>query len=128
MMKARIPQEQEIAKGESDSNKVLTASSGSETPSQTMPDLRPSTLAQRKLVSSINNSQRVRKATQLQANINAANHQKTGVLQRKTSEKVTGLPAKLKSGIEQLSGYGMGDVRVHHNSEKPAQLQAHAYA
>ena len=40
----------------------------------------------------------------------------------------TGLPDNLKSGIEHLSGYSMDDVKVHYNSTKPAQLQAHAYA
>lgn len=40
----------------------------------------------------------------------------------------TGLPNKLKAGIENLSGYDMDDVKVHYNSNKPAQLQAHAYA
>jgi hypothetical protein len=40
----------------------------------------------------------------------------------------TGLPDNLKSGIENLSGYVMDDVKVHYNSDKPAQLQAHAYA
>ncbi|MEE9361197.1 MAG: DUF4157 domain-containing protein [Cellulophaga sp.] len=40
----------------------------------------------------------------------------------------TGLPDQLKSGIENLSGYAMDDVKVHYNSPKPAQLQAHAYA
>lgn len=40
----------------------------------------------------------------------------------------TGLPENLKSGIEQLSGFSMDDVKVHYNSSKPAQLQAHAYA
>jgi len=39
-----------------------------------------------------------------------------------------GLPDNLKSGIENLSGYSMDEVKVHHNSPKPAQLQAHAYA
>jgi hypothetical protein len=39
-----------------------------------------------------------------------------------------GLPTGLRSGIESLSGIGMGDVRVHYNSGKPAQLNAHAYA
>lgn len=43
-------------------------------------------------------------------------------------ENKTGLPENLKSGIENLSGYTMDDVKVHYNSEKPAQLQAHAYA
>lgn len=39
----------------------------------------------------------------------------------------TGLPDDLKSGIENLSGYSMDNVRVHYNSDKPAQLQALAY-
>jgi hypothetical protein len=40
----------------------------------------------------------------------------------------TGMPDNLKSGIENLSGYAMDDVKVHYNSDKPAQLNAHAYA
>ncbi|WP_197714670.1 eCIS core domain-containing protein [Nitrosomonas supralitoralis] len=40
----------------------------------------------------------------------------------------TGLPDNLKTGIENLSGYSMNDVKVHRNSDKPAQLQAQAYA
>ncbi len=40
----------------------------------------------------------------------------------------TGLPNQLKSGIESLSGMSMDHVKVHYNSDKPAQLQAHAYA
>ncbi|AJQ93240.1 DUF4157 domain-containing protein [Gynuella sunshinyii] len=40
----------------------------------------------------------------------------------------TGLPNRLKAGIEQLSGYSMDDVRVHYNSVQPAQYQAHAFA
>lgn len=40
----------------------------------------------------------------------------------------TGLPDTLKSGVEHLSGYAMDDVQVHYNSDKPAQLNAHAYA
>ena len=39
-----------------------------------------------------------------------------------------GLPDQLRSGIESMSGMSMGDVRVHYNSQKPAQLQARAYA
>jgi hypothetical protein len=48
------------------------------------------------------------------------------VLQRKNNN--TGLPDNLKSGIENLSGHSMDDVKVHYNSDKPAQLNAHAYA
>ncbi|HEX7987867.1 MAG TPA: DUF4157 domain-containing protein [Duganella sp.] len=40
----------------------------------------------------------------------------------------TGLPDDLKAGIENLSGMGMGHVKVHYNSSQPAQLQARAYA
>lgn len=39
-----------------------------------------------------------------------------------------GLPAQLKAGIEAMSGMSMDQVKVHYNSDKPAQLQAHAYA
>ncbi|HET6991337.1 MAG TPA: DUF4157 domain-containing protein, partial [Bacteroidia bacterium] len=43
-------------------------------------------------------------------------------------ENNTGLPDNLKSGIENLSGISMNDVKVHYNSSQPAQLNAHAYA
>jgi hypothetical protein len=39
-----------------------------------------------------------------------------------------GLPQGLRSGIEAISGVDMSGVRVHRNSDKPAQLNAHAYA
>ncbi|WP_196161551.1 DUF4157 domain-containing protein [Reinekea sp. G2M2-21] len=39
-----------------------------------------------------------------------------------------GLPESLKTGIESLSGLSMDGVDVHRNSDKPAQLNAHAYA
>ncbi len=51
---------------------------------------------------------------------------KFSTIQRK--ENRTGLPDNLKSGVETLSGHSMDDVKVHYNSSKPAQLQAHAYA
>jgi hypothetical protein len=38
------------------------------------------------------------------------------------------LPDNLKNGIEALSGHSMDDVRIHFNSDKPAQLAASAYA
>ncbi|MGB0932039.1 MAG: eCIS core domain-containing protein, partial [Chitinophagales bacterium] len=49
-------------------------------------------------------------------------------IQQKADTNNTGLPDNLKSGIENLSGYSMDDVKVHYNSDKPAQLQAHAFA
>lgn len=51
--------------------------------------------------------------------------------QREAAEKKsnnTGLPDNLKSGIENLSGLSMDNVKVHYNSSQPAQLNAHAYA
>jgi hypothetical protein len=38
-----------------------------------------------------------------------------------------GLPANLKRGVESLSGVAMDGVKVHYNSDKPAQLNALAY-
>ena len=51
-------------------------------------------------------------------------------LQESTADKPnnTGLPDNLKAGIETLSGISMDSVKVHYNSEKPAQLNALAYA
>jgi hypothetical protein len=51
--------------------------------------------------------------------------QRGPVVQRKNN---TGLSDQLKSGVESLSGQSMDDVKVHYNSDKPAQLNAHAYA
>ncbi|MEM7112359.1 MAG: DUF4157 domain-containing protein [Chloroflexota bacterium] len=45
------------------------------------------------------------------------------VVQRKRP----GLPDRLRSGLEALSGLPMDDVNVHYNSPKPAQVQALAY-
>ena len=43
-------------------------------------------------------------------------------------ENNTGMPDNLKSGIEHLSGFSMDDVKVHYNSNQPAQLNALAFA
>ena len=40
----------------------------------------------------------------------------------------TGLPDNLKAGIEALSGMSLDHVKVHYNSDQPAQLNALAYA
>lgn len=45
-----------------------------------------------------------------------------------TKENNTGLPDNLKTGVEDISGFAMDDVKVHYNSDKPAQFQAFAYA
>lgn len=51
----------------------------------------------------------------------------TSTSETKSSSK-SNLPQQLKAGIESLSSYSMDDVKVHYNSSKPAQLQAHAFA
>jgi hypothetical protein len=51
--------------------------------------------------------------------------QRMGTTQLKKNE--TGMPDQLKTGIEDLSGFNMDDVRVHYNSDKPATVQALAY-
>ena len=40
----------------------------------------------------------------------------------------TGLPDRLKSGAEKLSGLSLDNVKVHYNSSQPASLQARAFA
>jgi len=63
---------------------------------------------------------------QLKALANRYSQQKHHAFQLKKNN--SGLPDSLKSGVENLSGLSMDDVKVHYNSDKPAQLNAHAYA
>ncbi len=53
----------------------------------------------------------------------------TGTLQAKEEAppNKTGMPDRLKSGIENISGMDLSGVRVHYNSSKPEQLNALAY-
>ncbi|MGE5371059.1 MAG: DUF4157 domain-containing protein [Solirubrobacterales bacterium] len=53
--------------------------------------------------------------------------QSTQPTNRNQPQNRTGLPDRLKQGIESLSGFTMDDVKVHYNSEKPAQMEADAY-
>ncbi len=107
-------------------------------------DFGPGVMAFKSLQAAADDSPRSNSITQLQAKADdAANNDSNGILQlqamadaRATTltepiqrqENKTGLPDNLKSGMENLSGYSMDDVKVHRNSDKPAQLQAHAYA
>lgn len=72
-----------------------------------------------------NNSPQAQQTAQLQAMTDNHSMRQQHPIQNK--ENNTGLPDNLKSGIENLSGYSMDDVKVHYSSDKPAQLQAHAY-
>ena len=88
-------------------------------------DNRPEKVAQNKLQDLADASEQQSQVSQLQQ---LANETKgtNPILQKK--ENNTGLPDQLKSGVENLSGHSMDDVKVHYNSNKPAQLNAHAYA
>ncbi|MFT4757768.1 MAG: hypothetical protein ACI91R_002425 [Vicingaceae bacterium] len=104
-------------------------------------DNRPESVAQRKLqemansspqVSQLrafqdmaNNSPKVKQTAQLQSMADNSSSQQQPIQKK---ENNTGLPDNLKTGMENLSGMSLDDVKVHHNSDKPAQLQAHAYA
>lgn len=56
----------------------------------------------------------------------------SNVIQRAATASSTlnhsALPSLLKANMEKLSGLSLAHVRVHRNSSKPAQLNAHAYA
>lgn len=100
-------------------------------------DNRPSTAIQRKLGGLANNSVNMQQAAQLYSvsngTIQKMDFQEEELMQGKLKpvqkkENNTGLPDNLKSGIEDISGYSLDDVKVHYNSDKPATLQAHAYA
>lgn len=89
-------------------------------------DDRPEARLQRKLQEMANINPRSNQAVQFQEM--AANYADQLQQPIQTKKNNTGLPDHLKSGIENLSGLSMDDVRVHRNSEKPAQLQAYAFA
>ena len=120
-------------KSQSVANETSQKQSGGESTFQFV-DNRPEVIAQKKLqVTQLmalqdmaNNSPQVEKAAQLQAMADNHSSQQQQPIQKK--ENNTGLPDTLKTGMEHLSGMSLGDVKVHRNSDKPAQLQAHAYA
>lgn len=97
-------------------------------------DNRPKSIQMRKLQDAGDNNPRAKQSAQLQAMAHSHSAQQQNPIQKKASpepiqkENNTGLPDSLKSGVENLSGYSMDDVKVHYNSNKPAQLNAHAYA
>ncbi|GAA4034368.1 hypothetical protein GCM10022409_18420 [Hymenobacter glaciei] len=103
-------------------------------------DNRPAAAAHRQQQALISASPRMQHAAASQALIAQSPRQQAAQLQAVAApaqrpetpapvrENKTGLPDKLKAGVENLSGYSLDDVQVHYNSAKPAQLQAHAYA
>ncbi|MEM7186250.1 MAG: DUF4157 domain-containing protein [Bacteroidota bacterium] len=94
-------------------------------PVQKFKDNRPEKNQQEHIQHLADSSQKSKQINQLQEMANQ-NVSAVPAIQKKNNN--TGLPDQLKSGVENLSGYSMDDVKVHYNSDKPAQLNAHAYA
>lgn len=96
-------------------------------------DHRPSEITQRKLRTGIEEHALNEQPFQLVKAMQSTSKTTTFPAQRKANEgspakSKSNLPTNLKSGVENLSGFAMDDVKVHYNSAKPAQLQAHAFA
>ena len=76
----------------------------------------------------VDNRSNANEISELQNSINdTTDSNEINQLQEKV-DNTTGMPDDLKKGVENLSGEDMSDVKVNYNSNKPAQLQAHAYA
>jgi hypothetical protein len=56
------------------------------------------------------------------------NKDKAFQLSQNPDSRTSSLPNNIKSNAESISGFSLDDVKVHYNSEKPAQLNAYAYA
>lgn len=94
-----------------------------------MPDTRPVSVAQRRHQQQAGHSPQTAQLMACSALMGAAPAAALeGAVQRRAIANHTGLPDTLKAGVESLSGMRMDHVRVHFNSDKPAQLNAHAYA
>jgi hypothetical protein len=144
---------QALLQARNESNAAQADSARTVAQKQVLADNRPEALAQCKLTEMINSSSGVLQQWSLS---NAIHNSPRMFMQRhkisayfggamkskinrsmkneawsaQGEEKInhTGLPNYLKSGIESLSGMSMDHVKVHYNSDKPTQLQAHAYA
>lgn len=101
-------------------------------------DHRPEAILQREIQEMADNSPQVLQKSAIQEMANNSIRSGMTAQLKVTSENPiqqkpevpnkTGLPDQLKTGIENLSGISLDDVKVHRNSDQPAQLQAHAYA
>ncbi|MCE3607271.1 DUF4157 domain-containing protein [Massilia sp. P8910] len=100
-------------------------------PPASFEDKRPQAVAQRCLQAMIDRSSRVQRMRAMAAPANPQASVSTPAQLKEVpapNTNGTGLPERLKSGVESLSGMSMDHVKVHYNSSKPAQLHAHAYA
>lgn len=136
-----------------DFDAVQTKTARTATQEQSLVDSRPTAVAKRKLAEMMNNSPRVLQQQALSDSIrnsplmvvqcheinarfggevqpqgDGAMPVESSPAQREEKCNNAGLPYKLKSGIESISDMSMDHRTVRYNSDKPAQLQAHAYA
>jgi len=88
-------------------------------------DNRPEAIQLQQIQESADNGILNDEIAQLQATADASS---TSTAPFQFKENNTGLPDNLKSGMENLSGMSLDHVKVHRNSDKPAAVQAHAYA
>lgn len=114
---------------ENKSQSVSAASSQKQNSSESTShfvDNRPEAVVQRKRQEMANNSPQVNQTSQFQSMVD--NHAAQQQLPIQKKENNTGLPNNLKTGMENISGQSLDDVKVHRNSDQPAQLNAHAFA
>jgi len=101
-------------------------------PSLQFSDRHPASLAQRSIQEMAANSPRSKELSTLQAMADSRNGAApSSSLPSLTAEEAaqrTGMPHQLKQGLEHLGGVDLSAVKVHYNSDKPAQLHALAYA
>ena len=121
-------------------NKVADRDPISRAPFQPIAN-RGEAVFQRQLDERLNKSSRVESQVQLKQMLNRSpravaqakladtlSTRTTGLQQNfRSKENRTGLPNELESGIENLSGLAMDDVKVHYNSLEPEKMQALAY-
>ena len=81
-----------------------------------------------KTISSSNKKSKIIENYQLMADNSVSSSKLISDSNKIVQKNDTGLPDNLKHGVESLSGHSMNDVKVHYNSDQPAQLNAHAFA
>ena len=84
----------------------------------------PKTMQLNAIQEMANDSPKAKQADRLKEIVNNRSVQQQPLQMKKNN---TGLSDQLKTGMENLSGISLDDVKIHRNSDKPAQLQAHAY-
>ena len=110
---------------QSPNHEVVQSRDGGKSSNQFV-DHRFESSAQRRMKGIVNDSPYAEKIRSVQLMADSSLGLERKVVQQKKND--TGLPDALKSGVERLSGYSMDDVKVHYNSARPGQLQAHAFA